>query len=520
MADAPRAGREIVAALHAHGVRRVVAAPGSRNTPLLLELAEADTQGRLDLTMRTDERGAGFWALGQAKASGAPVAVVTTSGTAVGNLFPAVMEAHHARVPLVVVSADRPATALDTGANQTTDQHGIFGGFVRASADVSDTPDAARSRRHQIARLLAAAADGPVHLNVRFSTPLVDDDDPVDAASWQRHQPRREPRHVELTDGPRTVVLAGDATPELGARANRLSAGYPLLAEPSSNARHGHALGTARLLLGSALADEIERVVVVGHPTLSRPQQVLVQRDIEIVHVGPGEVAANTTLVADDVTLPAPDPGWTRRWHDADAHLAARLAELLADRWCGPTVARIVHDATIGHDLVVGSSSPVRDLDIAPVQPNGPHVWANRGLAGIDGLIATASGIASVTGSATLHVGDISFAHDLTGLLTGPWERRPNLRIVLVNDGGGSIFHTLEQGAPAHADHFERVFGTPLTVDVESLAAAMGVGYRRAADPDTLQAALQRPRDGVDIVEVPIPRHDRRALEQEIRDLV
>ena len=169
---------------------------------------------------------------------------------------------------------------------------------------------------------------------------------------------------------------------------------------------------------------------------------------------------------------------------------------------------------------MVGSSSPVRDLDIAPVQPNGPRVWANRGLAGIDGLIATASGVASVTGSATLHVGDISFAHDLTGLLTGPWERRPNLRIVLVNDGGGSIFHTLEQGAPAHADHFERVFGTPLTVDVESLAAAMGVGYRRAADPDTLHAALQRPRDGVDIVEVPIPRHDRRALEQEIRDLV
>lgn len=535
MSDAARAGREIVDTLLAHGARRVVAAPGSRNTPLLLALADAARAGRVELTVRTDERSAGFWALGLARASGEPAAVVTTSGTAVGNLLPAVMEAHHAQIPLVVVSADRPAHLLDTGANQTTHQSHIFGGFVVARADVTDHPDAAAARRHQVARLLAAAR-GPVHLNARFGAPLVADaagepdpatrpagepDPTARPAGWIRHTAPRSPSVVELPAGPRTIVLAGDAGPELGDHARTASRGHPLLAEPSSNARRGHALSTARLLLASELADQVERVVVIGHPTLNRPQQRLLTRDdIEVVHIGPGEVPARATVVGDRVILPAPDAAWTRRWHDAEAALRPRLDALLADRWCGPTVAAVVAAAVGTGDLVAGSSNPIRDLDLAPVPRVGPRVWANRGLAGIDGLIATASGVAQVTGAATLLVGDISFAHDLTSLITGTLEERPNLRVVVANDGGGSIFHTLEQGAPAHAEHFDRVFGTPLNLSITDVAQAVGARFRRITEPDLLHAAVAAPITGLEIIEVPLRRDDRRALEERIAALV
>ncbi len=563
-ATAPELGREIVQCLLDHGIRQVVAAPGSRNAPLLLALAErssraprsSDDGANVVLTVRTDERGAAFWALGQAKASGEPVAVVTTSGTAVGNLLPAIMEAHHSHVPIMVVSADRPEPALDTGANQTTHQTGIFGRFVAAEADISDAGTPA-SRRHQIARLALAARGlsarggsgdaGPVHLNVRFAAPLVEtpgqspgqagvpsvpagtfqEAPGVPAGTSGRRVMTRSVTPVELPSGPRTVVLVGDASPSVGARALERSVDHPLLAEPSSNAREVHALRLPRLLLQTGLAEEIERVVVFGHPTLSRPQQALLGRaDVEVIQVGAADaVPMRTSLVCDDVVLPPGDPDWSQRWHRADDRLSARLDDLLADRWCGPSVAQAVlestrPDAGVSANLIMGSSSPARDLDIAAV-PEGvpPYFWANRGLAGIDGLIATAGGIASVRGPSTLLIGDVSFTHDLPSLLTGPHERRPDLRIVVANDHGGSIFHTLEQGADAHAAHFERVFATPLTLDLEPLAAAVGATFHRVGDLDSLRRVLARPIDGLDIIDAPIPRHDRRELDAAINAL-
>lgn len=511
----------VVQALIDHGMPHVVAAPGSRNAPLLLALAD---RAEVQLTMRTDERGAGFWALGQARASGRPVAVVTTSGTAVGNLLPAVMEAHHSSVPIMIISADRPETSLDTGANQTTHQDAIFADFVAGRARISDRAGTAASQRHQVARLfdlMTAEVPGPTHLNVGLSDPLLSDTAPAAAPGPVRRHLRPPAAPVPLESGPRTVVLAGDAPPATGARIRAAAAGHPLLAEPSSNGRSGAALRTARLLLTTDLADQIERVVVWGHPTLSRPQQALLNRpDVEVVQVGGGPaVHPRTTLRCADVELPAPDPAWTSAWQHRDAELSRRLDALLAGDWHGPAVAAVVNGHVTG-DLMVGSSNPVRDLDLAPLQQgSGPRVWANRGLAGIDGLVATASGIASITGSATLLIGDVSFAHDLTSLLTGPLETRPNLRIVVANDRGGSIFATLEQGASAYADAFERVFATAVDLDLAALAAAVGGQYQRVTDAAGLAAALERPITGLEIIEAPIDRADRRSLDAAIRAL-
>lgn len=540
MADAEELARTLVAALLAGGVREVVLAPGSRSAPLALVLWAADRDGRLRLHVRVDERGAGFLALGLAKASDRPVAVVTTSGTAVANLHPAVLEAWHSHVPLVVVSADRPAALRWTGANQTTHQQGLFSTHVRATATLT----AADGVAYEVGRLLAAATGvrsrlpGPVHLDVELADPLVPDpgslapDLPEVALTDLR--PSAPPTPLRLDAGPRTVVVAGDAPPAVGRAwaARAAAASVPLLAEASSNARTGPAaLSTYRLLLAN-LAAEVERVVVVGHPTLSRPvSRLLARTDVELVVTTPyadwPDPGRSATTVVDDVELPAPgeaEHAWFARWRDAEEQTRARLDRLLAgsDALTGPGVAAVVLSALRSSDvLVVGSSNPVRDLDLAPVGPAAPAVFANRGLAGIDGLVSTAVGVAWGSGvPVTALLGDLTLLHDATGLVVGPLEPRPDVRFVVVNDDGGSIFATLEQGAPAHAASFERVFGTPQGVRLQGLADAAGLPYRRVATADDLRAALASPPSGLELVEVVLDRTSRRALDEAVRGLV
>ena len=542
MPDAGALARTVVAALLAGGVTDVVLAPGSRSAPLAFVLWAADRAGALRLHVRVDERGAGFLALGLAKATGRPVPVVTTSGTAVANLHPAVLEARHSHVPLVVVSADRPAALRWTGANQTTHQQDLFAAHVRAGATVADAADAP----FEVGRLLAAATGvrsrlpGPVHLDLELADPLVpgpaDLDLPlpdVTPASVRGAAPEPE---LVLPTGPRTVVVAGDAPPALGRAwaARAAAAAVPLLAEPSSNARRGPAaLGTYRLLLAGSggLAADVERVVVVGHPTLSRPvSRLLARRDVELVvttpyadWTDPGRAA---DVVAGDVALPEPgadERAWLQRWRRADTQVRGHLDALLAG-WpavTGPAVAATVLAALGGDDhLLVGSSNPVRDLDLAPVGADGPTVHANRGLAGIDGLVSTAAGLALGTGRpVTALLGDLTLLHDATGLVVGPLERRPDLRLVLVNDDGGSIFAGLEQGAEAYAAAFERVFGTPQGVRFGELAAAAGAAHSVVTTLDGLRSALRRPPSGVEVVEVPVGRGDRRPLAEAVRAL-
>ncbi|MFD7156769.1 2-succinyl-5-enolpyruvyl-6-hydroxy-3-cyclohexene-1-carboxylic-acid synthase [Kribbella sp. NPDC059898] len=521
------------------GVREAVVSPGSRSAPLALALAAADRDGRLRLHVRIDERTAGFLAIGLMRGTGLPVPVVTTSGTAVANLHPAVLEASHSGLPLIVLSADRPPSLRGSGANQTTDQLKVFGSAVRLFHEMG-TPVREIGQvaywRSQVARAVAVAtgarsADpGPVQLNCPFSEPLV----PTEGPDWPEalagrstgpwtavHAANAQPAAV--SPGPRTVVVAGDGASQ-AARLVAEAGRWPLFAEPSSRARVGASVVSLyRLLLqASELAGEIERVLVFGHPTLSRPiSQLLARADVEVVVVSPTghwpDPARRAASVVTGLQVTGPDPtDWLARWQAADQAARPEIDKLLADGLSGPRVAQLVGEA-VGADgmLVVASSNPVRDLDLAPVVPI--RTVANRGLAGIDGTISTAVGAALANAGPTYAlIGDLAFLHDSNGLVIGPDEARPDLRIVVVNDNGGGIFSTLEQGDPNHATHFERVFGTPHNVDLSALCAATGTPYALVRTADELRAALVRTVAGLDVVEVRLDRDSHRPLSRSL----
>jgi len=536
--------RAVVAALTDRGVREVVLAPGSRSAPLAYAAFDAEQGGRLRLHVRLDERTAGFLALGLAKATGEPVAVITTSGTAAAHLYPAVLEAWHSHLPLIVITADRPRALINTGANQTTHQDQLYVAHVRGSAQLADPADL-RGCRFEVARLVTVALGlrsrlpGPVHLNVALAEPLLPDPkaeaEPVVAAESGEFGTVNASRFAEplsLAAGPATVVVAGDGDSASGAAAVELArqGDLPLLAEPSSNARTGaDAVSTYRLLLSTPLGAEIERVIVYGHPTLSRPvTALLADLRLELIIVSPYadwvDPGRHAHAVVDAVALAEPgDHAWLDRWRSADARLRTELDRLLDDQgeFTGPALARTVWTA-LGTDdvLAAGSSNPLRDLDLAPITGQPPRVYANRGLSGIDGTVSTAMGIALATGRAAhALIGDLTLLHDVTGLFLGPDEPRPDLRIVVANDNGGSIFATLEQGDPAYAAAFERLFGTPQTVDLAALAAAAGAGYERAEDPRQVAKLLANPARGLEIVDARIDRAGRRVLDLAIKDL-
>jgi 2-succinyl-5-enolpyruvyl-6-hydroxy-3-cyclohexene-1-carboxylate synthase len=486
------------------GVREAVLCPGSRNAPLSFALHDADRDGRLRLHVRIDERTAGFLALGLAKASGLPVPVVTTSGTAAVNLHPAVVEADYSRVRLVVLTADRPVELRGTGANQTIDQIGLYGDSVRWFHELAaDSGTSVAGWRGVVDRALTEGQRGPVHLNVALREPLVPDED----ASWSEPLDAEIDRldrgglrdwgYADLVAGGRTVVVAGDQA-LADARGLAETGGWPLLAEPSSGHRAGpNALATYRLLLGH-LGDGVQQVIVAGRPTLSRPvTQLLARTDLEVLRL------------RDDPRTPdvigTPDPEWLRGWQDADRVARGAVDRVLAaEPVTGLSVARLLA-ASVPPDglLVAGSSSSIRDLDLAEPWADPPLVLANRGASGIDGTVSTAVGAALAHGGRPAYalMGDLTFLHDSTGLVIGPSEPRPDLTIVVVNDDGGGLFTLLEQGAPEHAAVFERVFGTPHGADLRALCAATSTPYAEARSVDELRGQLGAP-GGLRVVEV------------------
>ena len=525
-ADATELARAVLVHLLEAGAQHVVVCPGSRSAPLAFAAYDAQRAGRLTLHTRVDERSAAFLALGLARGSHRPVPVVCTSGTAAANLHPAVLEAAHAGVPLVVVTADRPASLRGTGANQTTEQVGLFGAAALC-ADLASTDDL---------RGLDVPTDGPLHLDVQLSEPLV-----PDALGWVPPvaMPRAvadepEPPRVTLVSGPRTVVVAGD---DAGPAARRIAerAGWPLLAEPSSGSRTGdHAIRGYRLLLGTDLAERVERVVVLGHPTLSRPvTRLLARDDVEVVSVrARGRWPRRphpVTLEVDPRTMfdvEPDDPAWLEEWRARDRDVVRRLDALVdADGLSPHAVAREVSRALApGDQLFVGASNPVRDLDLVGLaHPVGEHrkVLANRGLAGIDGSVSSAVGIALTRPGAQTFalLGDITFLHDANGLVLGPDEPRPDLTVVVCNDDGGSIFAGLEQGGETYAEPFERLFGTPHGVDLGALCAATRTPHGRVGSVAELRQALASPNGGIEVVEARVDRTGRRALDARIRAL-
>lgn len=531
MTSASELAQRLVRRLLALGVTEAVISPGSRSGPVARALCAAEEAGLLRLHVRVDEREAAFLALGMAKASGQCTPIVTTSGTAVANLHPAMLEAAHAGVELVAVTADRPGRLRGTGANQTTDQRRIFPSvhFVESIENL-------------------VPADGPTHLNLELDEPLTESvewyfglDSPTRSARgrcpqrWATRPPeepeQRAGRVVRVAGvsrpvgpGPRTVVVAGDGA---GPEARRVAeAGrWPLLAEPSSGARSGLALTSPRLVLEhSGLSAEIERVISFGHATLSRSVVSLLANAPETIHIGtqatfPVRAGDNVTLV-DAVEVSAPDESaWMGRWQEADAAVTEAIAAIEDDRLAA---ARAVWGAVAPHEtLWLGSSNPIRDVDLlaAPFAPGERRkVLANRGLAGIDGTVSSAIGAALVRGRTLAYVGDLTFLHGSNGMLIGPGEPRPDLTIVVANDDGGGIFAGLEQGAMEFADSFERVFATPTGADLGHLCAAYGIGYMRCKAGD-LGASLQAARPaGITVVEVPVERRDRREFAAAVAD--
>ncbi|MEV5069318.1 2-succinyl-5-enolpyruvyl-6-hydroxy-3-cyclohexene-1-carboxylic-acid synthase [Microbacterium sp. LMI12-1-1.1] len=577
------------------GLRHVVLSPGSRSQSLALVAAELERRGAIRLHVRIDERVAGFTALGIGRETRMPAAVVCTSGTAVANLLPAALEAHHAGVPLLLLTADRPPELRGVGANQTTRQPGMFAPSVRLEADVPVPEAVDPDGTHEQSAMLRALADeavaaalgagtrapGPVHLNLPYREPLagalptwmgvpaaeldtaVDDDPdgpPVDAeaedeASGALYQggggigesdvpTEPEDAPLVLQRGPRTIVLAGA---DAGAEAEELAhvGGWPLVAEIVSGARFGRHLvhGYRELLREPELGGRIERVVVLGHPTLSREAAALLSdADVEVVAVrGPGEPLNlnGVTFAADRIAVATGDPdrAWLGEWlqasraasvdltppaPDADGlssavpgeRLGAIAAELEVIRAPIDRAALVdaVWRASWPHDrLVFGSSRLVRVADQVLAGKKVP-VHANRGLAGIDGTIATATGIAvasqsaGVAGVTRVLLGDLALLHDVGALLLPPHEEQPRIQLVVGNDGGGTIFDGLEVAAVAGSEVMDRVLYTPHEVNLEQLALAYGWEYRRVTTRSALDQALTTAVEGRQLIEVPLER--------------
>ncbi|WP_255252588.1 2-succinyl-5-enolpyruvyl-6-hydroxy-3-cyclohexene-1-carboxylic-acid synthase [Curtobacterium sp. 'Ferrero'] len=551
------------------GVTDVVVSPGSRSQALALAAVALERAGGTTVHVRLDERTAGFFALGLAVETGRPAVVVTTSGTAVANLHPAVLEAHHSGVPMIVVSADRPDELRGIGSNQTTVQPGIFGPAVSFVRDVQAPSaqtdvDALRPSARELARQAVAAASGhagspgPVHLNVAFREPLsaglsdeavapIDDADRDLAFADRRRNTGLPVAELAPDDEPATVVIAGH---DAGEDAERVAweLGAPLLAEVSSGAHFGRNLVVAYrdLLRDPRFGGAVRRAVALGHPTLSREVPALLQRaDVETIVVrAPGADAydparasrpdAATTVVGDvrvtGRTTPA-HRAWVGRWvaasrtllgdGDAAPDLGAKRSSDRAERnrFLRDEVALrrrpvdrgmlvdAVWGATWPHDrLVLGASQLIRVAD-SRVAGKKLRVHANRGLAGIDGTVSTALGIAAAIagspGTTRVLVGDLTFLHDLGAFVTGTRERTHRVQVVVGNDGGGAIFRGLEVAATTRPEDMERMMSTPQQVDVERVVTGLGWEYRRAATWGDLESVLTDPAERL-VVEVPL----------------
>jgi 2-succinyl-5-enolpyruvyl-6-hydroxy-3-cyclohexene-1-carboxylate synthase len=535
------------------GLSDASTSPGSRCTPIVLALVR---ERRIRCWSHIDERCAGFFALGAAKASGRPVVVTCTSGTAAANLAPAVHEAREARVPLILITADRPAELRDVGAGQTIDQLKLYGDAVKWFVEL-DVADASAERLRWI-RALACRAfwtaidgrPGPVHLNVPLREPLVleqalppGDRGRPDGAPWVRRAPKApDPIREESQLPTRGAVVAGryERPGELADAAARLAerAGYPLLADPLSGARRGPAAIAHydALLRDERFAEAMrpELVIRVGDLPTSKPlrawlasleesqQLALIETDgwqdpasvLTTVHAG------DPVAVLSALTPSGPvDPDWLACWRAADDAAADAVAQTLGEDLSEPLVAARLGEWLSGETtLFVASSMPVRDVEsFFPIHNDLPRVLANRGANGIDGTVSSAFGAAAVgEGPVVLLIGDVALAHDIGGLLAA---RRLELAltIVLLNNDGGGIFHFLPVSELA-ADLFEQHVATPHGLDFKRAAELYGCTYERAETVESLHAAVQRSlaSDSTTLIEVATDRVENLALHRRL----
>ena len=499
-------GRGVVQALINAGVQHVVVAPGSRNAPISYALAQAAAAKLLTVHVRIDEREAGFLALGLAKGSGIPAAVVVTSGSAVANLLPAIVEAHYSSVPVIAITADRPASVRGHGAPQTIEQVGIFGHNVRSMCDV-DATSIASALSAVTSTIDAAAHDsGPVHVNVQFAPPLMPEE-----ALWQpsvrdeKHPSHSHPTATALDVPSKGLLLVGDLTrtsftDSVIAQAEEL--GWPIVWEPSANVHSSNnALAHGPLVLGHKDAPTPALVVTLGAIGLSRVTIELVKSTKHIALAsGRCDIPDPALSAAEVIDLPVTltsshgaDSSWLAQWTSLDQKYADVVtSKLSGNELTGPSISTTLWNHAKDDDqLFVAASWSVRHIEAFAGVRSGLTVYGNRGTNGIDGLISTAWGIAETNSTRTYALlGDIAFLYGVGGLNVSESETRPNLTIVVTDNDGSGIFSQLEQGQPEYSDHFEQVFGTPHGRDLWVVAESFGVPSTRVTSTEQLQAAL------------------------------
>lgn len=524
--------RVMVEALAQLGVRHAVACPGSRSTAVTLAL---DAHPEIAVHVAIDERSGGFLALGISRVTGVPTPVVVTSGTAVANLHPVIVEADADGVPLLALTCDRPARLRGTGANQTIDQVDIFGKAVRFAADVGILPGEARSVTDWVdvvrsgwgaAVGASGSRPGPVQWNLQFEEPTVPETDdgrtrgeafdhPLDVAIEvppvaSRGAPEPSAELVEAAQAPRGLLVIGQGVPvdpaAVQAVAERL--GWPILADPLSGCR---ALPSTIERGSVAIAfDDLwpDAVIRVGRAVLSRPLQAMLGHVKTHVVLDPWDrslsagvkvtavQAGDPSLLLEQLPAIERDDEWLAEWQRTAEEIEAVGHPSGED---GPIIARAVAGALgAGSTLVIGSSSPVRDLDEWANIPEGVRVLGNRGASGIDGFVSTAIGVALASQGRTVGLcGDLSFLHDRNGLLTDLAGGRPPLTLVVVDNGGGQLFRRLPV---ARQPGFERLFLTPSHVDLADVARTHRLDLVEVRNPAGIGAALTREPDGIRLV--------------------
>lgn len=556
----------------ASGVGHVCVCPGSRSAPLAVSAARAPG---LRVWVHLDERAAAFFALGLARAGRAPVALVCSSGTAAANFLPAVVEAYHGRVPLLVLTADRPQEVRGWGAAQTIDQVGLFGSHVRWFSEASPRERNGAGLRHARAlacRAVAAAAGpppGPVHLNLPFREPLdpgVEDNwaprgrgsGPY-TRSWRCSPPPSPDLLSHLLEGPlrarRGVIVCGPgdgdpALPDAVARLGR-AAGWPVLAESTSQIRCGPHTRGAPILASFdailrdrefALAHPPDLVLRIGAPPTSKafqqwldlhPNSHLVMLDPDRTWSDPDHLASDV-IDADPVLLldglerrlrRSPPPGcsrWLGEWSAAEKR-ARRVVEGRAGRGArllAPQVVAVLAGALPdGATLFVSNSMAVRDLDAyLPVSTRRIRVLANRGANGIDGIVSSALGAAAAaSGPLFLLSGDLAFLHDVGGLFAAH-QYGIRATLVVVNDDGGGIFSLLPIAAHGDDVEFDRLFTVPHGIDIAAVARGYGLRHQSVTTAPDLSKALEHSQasPGTQVIEVAVDRRENLALHREI----
>ncbi len=542
------------------GMRHAVTSPGSRNAPIALTLAADE---RIDAVSVIDERAAGFMALGMAKAGGLPVAVTCTSGTAAANLAPAVHEAWQARVPLIVLSADRPPELRDVGAGQAIDQIGLFGSaakwFVEVGEHEPGRPSAVHHRALGCRAYWTAAGDrpGPVHLNLALREPLAPVPERLARADWSGRdgerpwvEVREDSLHAAEADlevlaqriagSPRGAIVCGATGEDLARPVTRLAAasGWPVLAEPTSGVRCGdhdrsHVVAHYDVLLRderfcSAHAPDL--VLRVGDTPTSKPLRAWLAGAPQIVldpHGAWHEPTRGAEMLLRAAAAPAldavagllerrsptPDEGWVSAWSDADTGVPAALAQTREP--CEPLSYVAAAGSLAEHTIVwLASSMPVRDVEsFWPAGPERVRFLSNRGANGIDGTLASAAGAARATGRPVLVlIGELALLHDLGGLLAAR-RAEIDLTVLCVNNGGGGIFDFLPVAGAADPQAYSAHVATPAQLDLTAVATLAGMEHRAAVSAAGVRDAIAA---GPGLVEVRTDRSKNVAVHRDI----